>query len=310
MRRLVLHVGPSKTASTTIQQYLSTYTNAETALTYPKWGWTRPDNGHHNLAYQLRNDARYVASLGGLNNLRQDLEKGRQLFLSSEDFPIYPPNLEALQVAAKEFGYTFEVLFFVRDPIARLNSMYTQQIKTFVETRRFSDFIGVAAKEDKLQIKTVVKERLESAGIKVTFAPFIGPKMGEIFARICHHYGFTAEPTQFEHTNPAPSPEEIALYRQIGHRMEKSHVNHWAACNQLSKKYGFNRKYFGFDAHLLTEVKNLLEPQYAEIETLNVLFLADELQQTFFKPREKCADILDETTFQAYKAEIIELMRL
>ena len=57
-------------------------------------------------------------------------------------------------------GYELEILFFVRDPIARLNSMYTQQIKTFVENSTFTDFIARAQREDKLQLRRVVQGQL------------------------------------------------------------------------------------------------------------------------------------------------------
>lgn len=310
MRRLVYHVGPSKTASTTLQQFLSTYRGHDAGFTYPDWGWTRPDNGHHNLAYELRRDARYAPDLGGMDRLREDFSAGRQVFLSSEDFPIYMRNIAPLKELCDAFGYALEVLFFVRDPIARLNSMYTQQVKTFVDTRRFPDFVRQAVREDKLQIRNAVKTPLEAAGIKVSFVPFIGPRMGEIFARVCQHYGFEAAPEQFEHTNPAPAPEEIALYRQIGHRMKLSPVSHWEACNRLTKKFGYTRKYFGFDPFLLDEVRAQLQPQYDDIQSLGLMFLADELAETFFQSRPKCADIEDETQFQSFKSEIIEYMKL
>lgn len=310
MRRLVIHVGPSKTASTTLQQFLSTYNATPHNFTYPKWGWTRPDNGHHNLAYQLRNDARYATELGGLNALRADLAEGRQVFLSSEDFPIYTRMLVPVVELCREFSVEPEILFFVRDPIARLNSMYTQQVKTFVETRRFHDFIQMAKKEDKLKLRKQVKAPLEAMGFKVTFAPFIGARMGEIFARVCEHYGYDASPEKFQHTNPAPSPEEIALYRQIGHRMVKSNVSHWEACNIHTRKYGFNRKYFGFDAGLIEEVKSHLAEEYDDMNDLGVMFLQKELEDTFFTIKEKCADIADEDAFQDFKADIIKYMRL
>ncbi|MGR3723716.1 hypothetical protein [Abyssibius alkaniclasticus] len=310
MRRVVLHVGPSKTASTTLQQFLSLYRGEAKTFTYPEWGWTRPDNGHHNLAYELRNDARFNPSLGGLDALRKNLTQSDQVFLSSEDFPIHPRAIAPLVKLCEEFGYELEILFFLRDPIARLNSMYTQQIKTFADTRRFVDFVQTAVNEDKLNIRDAVIKPLSALGVKLTFAPFIGSRMGEIFARVCHHYGFEADPTNFSHTNPAPTPEEVALYRQIGHRMEKSTVSHWEACNRLTRKYGFDRKYFGFDAHLIEQTRKRLQSQYDDIKSIGLLFMADELAETFFTEKPKCADIEDQEKFLEFKHDIISYMHL
>jgi hypothetical protein len=251
-----------------------------------------------------------VPGQGGLDRLDADLAAGRDLFLSSEDFPVFPAQISHAKQVCDRHGASIEVLFFVRDPIARLNSMYTQQVKTFEDTRRFPDFIRAAVREDKLHLRGRVRDPLNALGIKTTFVPFIGRRMGEIFSRVCQHYGFDASPEDFEHTNPAPSPEEIALYRQIGHRMKTSRVSHWGASARFTAEYGFNRKYFGFDPFLIEEVREQLAPEYDDMAELGVLFLAEELQETFFQPREKCADISDEEAFQRFKADIIDFMKI
>lgn len=309
MAKVVLHVGPSKTASTTVQKFLSTF-DGDSPLEYPKWGWTRPDAGHHNLAYELRNDRRYDPSLGGLDRLSEDLKQGKSLFFSSEDFPTYAPFLTRVKDICDKFDAELEIIFFVRDPIARLNSMYTQQIKTFVENCTFADFVSRAAKEDKINIRRNVKYPLEKAGIKVRFMPFVGAKLNVIFAEMCKDYGFDAQPESFEHTNPAPSPEEIALYRQIGHRMKKSEISHWGASAKFSAKYGYNRKYFGFDPWMIQDVRTQLEAQYDDLAELGVETYRDELNATFFKAKPKCANIEDQDIFQEFKRDMIEFMKL
>ncbi|NOR62807.1 MAG: hypothetical protein GQ535_09990 [Rhodobacteraceae bacterium] len=309
MKKVVLHVGPSKTASTTVQKFLSEYEGSAEYL-YPRWGWTRPDAGHHNLAYEMRDDARFNPELGGLDRLKQDLETGRSLFLSSEDFPIFAPAVQKVKILCDAAGYELEILFFVRDPISRLNSMYTQQIKTFVENSTFTDFVARAQREDKLQLRRVVQDQLAQIGVSVRFMPFIGRKLNQIFVEMCESYGFSATAEDFLHTNPAPSPEEIALYRQIGHLMEKSEVSHWEASNRFRKKYEFNSKYFGFDQWLIDQVREVLAPEYEDMAALGLGAYAEELEATFWTAKPKNTNISDQGKFRNFKSDISTFMRL
>ncbi len=309
MKKVVLHVGPSKTASTTVQKYLSEYEGSAEYL-YPRWGWTRPDAGHHNLAYEMRGDVRFNPELGGLDRLKKDMETGRNLFLSSEDFPIFAPAVQKVKSLSDAAGYELELLFFVRDPIARINSMYTQQIKTFVENSAFADFAVRAQREDKLQLRRVVQAPLEKIGVKVRFMPFIGRKLNQIFAEMCESYGFSAKAEDFLHTNPAPSPEEIALYRQLGHLMKNSEVSHWEASNRFRKKYGFDGKYFGFDQWLIDSVREVLAPEYEDMKALGIGEYAEELEATFWTTKPKNTNISDQEKFRNFKADVSTFMRL
>ncbi|MCF6273623.1 MAG: hypothetical protein L3J37_10630 [Rhodobacteraceae bacterium] len=258
----------------------------------------------------MRKDARFDPSLGGIDRLTQDMAAGKNLFLSSEDFPVFAPAVQKVKDVCDDAGYELEVLFFVRDPIARLNSMYTQQIKTFAENSAFPDFIKQAKREDKLHLRRNVQSPLEKIGVKVRFMPFIGSKLNQIFAEMCESYGFTASADNFEHTNPAPSPEEIALYRQIGHLMKKSDVNHWEASNRFRKKYGFDSKYFGFDQWLIDDVRETLEPEYEDMSALGLGNYARELEETFWSAKPKNANILDQERFLAFKDDVSAFMHL
>ncbi len=309
MKKVILHVGPSKTASTTVQKFLSEYEDAA-PYQYPRWGWTRPDAGHHNLAYEMRNDDRFTPSIGGLDRLTEDLSNGKSLFLSSEDFPIYAPAMQKVKDVCDRFGFELEVLFFVRDPVARLNSMYTQQIKTFVENCAFPDFINRAKREDKLGLRKNVRDPLARIGVKVRFLPFIGPRLNQIFADMCEGYGFSARAEQFEHTNPAPSPEEIALYRQIGHLMKASKVSHWEASNRFRTKYGFTQKFFGFDQWLIDDVREYLEPEYEDLAELGLGDYAADLEATLWKTKPKNTNISDQDKFRDFKEDISAFMKL
>lgn len=309
MKKVILHVGPSKTASTTVQKFLSEY-KGNAPFEYPRWGWTRPDAGHHNLAYQLRNDKRFDPTLGGLDQLSEDLKAGKSLFFSSEDFPVYAPFLKRVKDVCDRHDAGLEVIFFVRDPIARLNSMYTQQIKTFVENCSFADFIGRAVKEDKLYVKRNVKIPLTRIGIDVKLMPFVGAKLNTIFAEMCQSYGFDAKPEDFLHTNPAPSPEEIALYRQIGHQMQKSEISHWGASERFSKKHNYTRKYYGFDNWMVEDVRKVLQDQYDDLEELGIETYREELKATLFKAKPKCANIEDQDVFQEFKRDVTKFMKL
>ena len=309
MKKIVLHAGPSKTASTTVQKFLSEY-EGSAEFSYPRWGWTRPDAGHHNLAYEMRNDPRFDPTLGGLAQLEKDMATGRNLFLSSEDFPIFAPAMKKVKDLSDAAGYELEILFFVRDPIARINSMYTQQVKTFVENTPFPDFVRRARHEDKLHLRSVVQASMKQIGVNVRFMPFIGRKLNQIFADMCESYGFTAKAEDFLHTNPAPSPEEIALYRQIGHLMKDSEVSHWAASNRFREKHGFDSKYFGFDQWLVEEVQEALAPEYADMKALGLGEYAEELEASFWKAKPKNTNISDQEKFREFKADISTFMRI
>jgi hypothetical protein len=238
------------------------------------------------------------------------MQTGHSLFLSSEDFPVYAPAVQKVKDLSDAAGYELEILFFVRDPIARINSMYTQQIKTFAENCAFLDFTIRARREDKLQLRSVVQAPLAKIGVNVRFMPFIGQKLNQIFAEMCQSYGFTAEADDFLHTNPAPSPEEIALYRQIGARMQNSEVNHWEASNRFRNKYDFTSKYFGFDQWLIGDVREALAAEYEDMAALGLGDYAEELEATFWTAKTKNTNISDQAQFAEFKADIVTYMCL
>ncbi|MEO0752576.1 MAG: hypothetical protein AAFY25_12325 [Pseudomonadota bacterium] len=130
-RRLVLHVGPHKTASTYIQENL---TAARAAL----WdaGWLYPEDpvdnrsGHHGLGRTpsdyLAHDAPHRAVLDGWASAVE--QSGHNMVLSTEELCRW--GRDDLDRLADTLGFTtYEVAYVIRDPLDLFPSLWAEEVK-------------------------------------------------------------------------------------------------------------------------------------------------------------------------------------
>jgi hypothetical protein len=110
-RQLYIHIGTHKTGTTSIQAFLRKNADllAASGVYVPASGTIKGNSlsGHHNIAWQLRNDARFDQANGGLENLMAELDRVEQpdAIISSEDFEYlvnYPKALLRLEKGISE----------------------------------------------------------------------------------------------------------------------------------------------------------------------------------------------------------------
>ena len=130
-RRLVLHIGPHKTASSYIQVNLK---RARDALAMR--GWLYPEigtdglEGHHHLAHNaeayLPSQAPYHGALAKLGEAAR--AGGNNIVLSAEGLCRWEPsNFDRL---ADTLGFeTYELIYVIRDPLDLFPSLWAEEIK-------------------------------------------------------------------------------------------------------------------------------------------------------------------------------------
>ena len=135
-RRVILHVGPHKTASTYLQcrLLLARAALAEHGFRYPEYGVAQ--FAHHRV-YNFLNE--HTRAESGLEEaaLREAFAGSTDLILSSENF-VYlgAPQLTALKAMLPDCG--FEIVYFLRNPVHLWPSHWQELVKhgrdvTFLE---------------------------------------------------------------------------------------------------------------------------------------------------------------------------------
>lgn len=130
-RRLVLHIGPHKTASSYIQVNLKGARD-----TLQKRGWLYPElgtdglEGHHHLAHNaeeyLPRPAPYHAALGKLGEAAR--AGGNNIILSAEGFCRWKPA--QFDRLADILGFeTHELVYVVRDQLDLFPSLWAEEVK-------------------------------------------------------------------------------------------------------------------------------------------------------------------------------------
>ena len=126
-KRLVLHVGPHKTGSTSLQYGLlkSQKTLNELGFTYPEMGLEQ--FAHHRIYTMLNNPDKSVGA-AFLDGLTKSVGDADTVILSSEDF-IYLPEFRLQELKRAFVGYRIEIVIFIRSPVDLWPSHWQELIK-------------------------------------------------------------------------------------------------------------------------------------------------------------------------------------
>ncbi len=145
--RLVVHIGAPKAASTYLQLCLGL--NEEVLgrhrVYLPQAGRRDTRANHHNLAWQLREDSRFRAANGDWAALKAEIEDADAdvALLSSEAFAQLASD-ERLRAGLSrrlfEVADEVSLVYVVREPLARINSMYAQVVKSFANPPGFDEY--------------------------------------------------------------------------------------------------------------------------------------------------------------------------
>lgn len=136
MKKLFLHIGPPKTGTSTIQDFL--YHNRDnlrnSGYFYPQTGISKTipafSSAQHNLAWLITNSEMVDPTLGGWKEAHEEIEKANldNVIISSEYFRFAnKKQIGILELALK--SYEVKIIVYLRRQDLRLESTYTQRVK-------------------------------------------------------------------------------------------------------------------------------------------------------------------------------------
>jgi hypothetical protein len=169
MRQCVIHIGMTKTGSTAIQKWLSGNREALASV-----GIEYPEGAHHALSADFGR-AKFVGIPDAFRaaDLLRRLEKtqSRRVVVSAETLSYYDIDRNTVSVFLRSIhdrGFLPVVVAYVRPPARRVNSEYTQMIKTFQISGTFQEFL--------------VKQNIAAYNALKCLAPWYGHLWGEFVA--------------------------------------------------------------------------------------------------------------------------------
>ncbi len=147
--RLVVHMGATKTASTYLQKCFARNEDVLRAagIYLPRAGRRMASSNlnHHNLAWQLLEDRRYKPAGGDWAAMLAEVADvdTELVLLSSEAFSRMASDDKLRPMMTRrllEVSDDVTLVYVVRDPLARINSMYSQTVKTFAPPNTFDEY--------------------------------------------------------------------------------------------------------------------------------------------------------------------------
>jgi hypothetical protein len=147
-RTAYVHVGTHKTGTTSIQAMLAANEPLfrEAGVFVPQSGRVIPGlAGHHNIAWELAHDRRFVPADGTFDDVLHEAESvaSPAMCLSSEDFEFLYGNAESLdrlRNGLREIGYTPMIVIYLRSQADYLESLYAEAARAWNPS--FEDFFG------------------------------------------------------------------------------------------------------------------------------------------------------------------------
>lgn len=147
-RRLILHVGTHKTASTYIQRHAldaAEFLEQQLGVYVPFTGSGDRQWPHQNLAWELFGDDRFYLPGGTWTELEAELSACRSpdVLILSEDLEFivcHADPLQSLVDFADRCGRELVVVAAVRDQVERLNGDYTECIRMFRDVGALADY--------------------------------------------------------------------------------------------------------------------------------------------------------------------------
>lgn len=194
MPRLVVHVGPPKTATTYIQQALLANESALAAhgVYLPKAGRSAMSGkavAHHHLAWELTGSPRYEPG-SGWGALAQELRgvDAETVLISSELLApsIFTHGIEAaLDHRLLSLGRDVSIVYVVRDQLSLINSTYAQQVKLLMEVGDFKPYVAGVLKRGDADLERQTARWWRSSDIELVAVPFPVIAQSPLTALLC-----------------------------------------------------------------------------------------------------------------------------
>lgn len=298
MPTLVIHAGPPKTGSTTLQKYLASDQAQLNGWIYPNIGRIREDLGQHNIFHEVRADKTHDPAVTSMAAYIELLDQGGDIILSSEDVPLWPQALKTIVHPATERGYHVKIVVFVRDPIDRLNSMYTQQIKTLVFNMEFDAFVVQTRPEAVFFPFSIMPMHVRETGADLVLLPFLPTQMHKVYQWLSDDLGISLPIEPQDISNSSPSFYQVAAFRHLGERLRG--MDYWRAMSEGLNTIGHVEKFYGFDDALFAETKSFFEREYSR-ENLDLLSCyPDEFAASLFSQPRRIGPDIKEDAFANY----------
>jgi len=276
--KVILHAGPHKTGTTALQSFFSEHHQLLEAhgIHYPRAG--RVYGGHHNLAWEILLDARFVRGNGGWAELLQELaplQGQRRILLSSEDFSLIPI------ARLSQFFYSMEgldltVLWVYRPLRDFLESLHAEEVKNGMTLLSLEQFaIEKITFDHRLRVDRYFSLLIDTFGIRVAVIPYSGDVVASVAAYLDVGAGM---PEKRYQANTRMAKDD--LRRLLAHRRKHSHLN-WFAYFQhyVAPRLRDNVE---FEGEMVPEGEFALPEDLAKF-----LAARDERHIAFFRSREQ-----------------------
>lgn len=182
MGRLVVHVGPWKTASTSFQRGL--FANADVLWAHgvylPRAGRLELEPRavcHHHLAWELMGSPRFRPDIGGWDALAAEIAgvDAQTVLISSEvlGWAVVRKGIgDLLDERLKALGRSVTVVYVVRDQLSQINSEYAQHVKLLEYVEPFARHAAGVVRRGEADLERQTSRWYRSPDVEFVAVPF------------------------------------------------------------------------------------------------------------------------------------------
>ena len=286
-RRLIIHAGTHKTASTYIQERLH---NNRRLLREQNYIYRYPSEQvttFKSLVKDICNERWKKFK----DYLERSSESDKNLLLSAEQFsvPINHTNtLKKIKDIASKKGYDLQIVIFIRSQLDYINSRYTYSLRRFYHDLSFSDFLetikeGKLAGDGKQRGHIHKRDHIfdfwthfepllansRQAGIKTIFLPF-KQNHQDPFDQFLEAIGLPTELNwahcSNRYLNQSPGIRGVWLSRLLSERLKQEGIDHRmieGSSKIILKEESWrgwrDKSFWGFNKHLARSTYKLFE---------------------------------------------------
>lgn len=226
----MIHAGAPKTATTYIQRGLDSNRDllAGHGIYLPRTGRLELEPNavsHHHLAWALLSPERYAGSPNGWSALAQELAgvEAPVVVLSSEVFSRVASRKDGADLvarAARELCDSVTVLYFVRNQLSLMNSLYGQRVKSLRMVESFDSHTRIFRGRRLFDYEALLKPWYENDSLSFEAVPFSGSRDVDPLAALLRVAGVDVEAVALPHeqddVNSSLGPVGIEAARLLG----------------------------------------------------------------------------------------------
>lgn len=227
---ILIHAGAPKTATTYIQRGLHSNRDllAEHGIYLPLTGRLELEPhavSHHHLAWALLSPQRYAGSPNGWSALAEELADvdAPVVILSSEAFSRVASKGDGaalVERAARELGGSVTIVYFVRNQLSLMNSLYGQRVKSLRMVESF-DFHTTNFRSRRLfDYEALLRPWYEDESLSFEAVPFTGSRDVDPLAALLRVAGVDVDAASLvqesDDVNTSLGPVGIEAARLLG----------------------------------------------------------------------------------------------